>query len=274
VWEGGAATRAAAKDSSLKILTWNIERGLRLDSVTAALKQYSPDVALIQEVDWNARRTGSRNVAAELAQSLGMSYRFAAEFVELSQGKPDTPAYHGQATLAALPASGVRAIRFKDQTGYWKPRWFIPGWGIFQRREGGRLALVAELDVAGSRLVAYNVHLESRLSEDLRLRQIKEVLDDTLKYPPNTPMLIAGDLNTRVDSAPAIGALLAAGFRRAVGGKVTTIRGLPLDWVFVRGPVSFTEGTIHNDMRASDHFPLTVRIRLGSEEGQLRVPGN
>jgi len=234
--------------------------------VKAALREHSPALALLQEVDRDARRTGRRNIPEELARELGLSYLFAAEFEELGQGSRDAPAYHGQAILTALPVSSTRIIRFTRQTGYWQPRWFLPNWAVFQRRTGGRLTLAAEVQTAQQRLVIYNVHLESRGPEDLRLSQIEEVLADSRRYPDGTPILIAGDLNTRKPSSSAIAALLKAGFRKAVGDEVTTIRGAALDWIFVRGPVSFEEGAIHRDVRASDHFPLSVRIRLDNND--------
>jgi hypothetical protein len=48
----------------------------------------------------------------------------------------------------------------------------------------------------------------------------------------------------------------------AVGQQVTTTRGSALDWIFVRGPLTFEKGAIQGDAKASDHFPLTVVIRL------------
>jgi endonuclease/exonuclease/phosphatase family metal-dependent hydrolase len=210
-------------------------------------------------VDLNSRRTGRRNIAEELARSLRMPYLFAAE---LGQGSRDSPAYHGQAILTSLAASSPRIIRFAHQTGFWKPRWYLPNWSVFQRRAGGRLALVAEVDVGGRPLVVYNAHLESRGSEQLRKLQIEEILADTRRYPADAPILIAGDFNTRRTSTPVVAALLKAGFDIAVGNKVTTPRGSALDWIFVRGPLLFEKGAIHSDTKASDHFPLSVVIHL------------
>jgi endonuclease/exonuclease/phosphatase family metal-dependent hydrolase len=121
---------------------------------------------------------------------------------------------------------------------------------------------VAEVDVAGRLLVVYNAHLESRGSEQLRKAQVEQILADSRRYPANAAMLIAGDFNTRGTSIPAIAALLQAGFRMAVGQQVTTTRGSALDWIFVRGPLTFEKGAIHSDTKASDHFPLTVVIHL------------
>jgi endonuclease/exonuclease/phosphatase family metal-dependent hydrolase len=252
----------------VKVVSWNIERGLRLPDVSDFLQRQSAALLLLQEVDVNARRTGRRNIAEELSRSLGVPFLFAAEFEELSQGRPDSPAYHGQAILTALPASSTRIIRFEHQTGYWRPSPFLPNWQLFQRRTGGRLALVADLDVAGCRLVVYNAHLESRGSEQLRKAQIEEILADTNRYPPDAPILIAGDFNTRKTSSPVVAALLRGGFHMAVGQQVTTTRGSALDWIFVRGPLTFQKGAIHTDAKASDHFPLTAVIQLD----QRRAP--
>jgi endonuclease/exonuclease/phosphatase family metal-dependent hydrolase len=261
VWEGGIRGAAAAA-SSIKVLTWNIERGLRLPEVTEVLLRHGPALLLLQEVDVNARRTGRRNIAEELARSLRMPYLFAAEFEELGQGAHDSPAYHGQAILTTLPASSARIIRFKQQTSFWRPRPYMPDWPAFQRRKGGRLALVSEVDVAGRRLVVYNAHLESRESEQLRKAQLDEILADTRRYPADTPILIAGDFNTRTAASPVIDALLKAGFQMAAGGEVTTARGLALDWIFVRGAQRSEQGMIHSDTKASDHFPLTVVVHF------------
>jgi endonuclease/exonuclease/phosphatase family metal-dependent hydrolase len=261
VWEGGIRGAATAA-SSIKVLTWNIERGLRLPEVTEVLLRHGPSLLLLQEVDVNARRTGRRNIAEELARSLRLPYLFAAEFEELGQGTRDSPAYHGQAILTALPASSPRIIRFKQQTTFWRPRSYMPDWPAFQRRKGGRLVLVCEVDVAGRPLVVYNAHLESRESEQLRKAQLDEILADTRRYPADTPILIAGDFNTRMKASPVIDALLKAGFQMAAGRDVTTIRGSALDWIFVRGAQRFEQGMIHRDTKASDHFPLTVVVHF------------
>ncbi len=258
---GGSAPLASG-GCDLKIICWNIERGQQLEAVAAIIQREAPAIALLQEVDVNAKRTGFRNIAEDLARRLGLNYIFAPEFEELGQAGSAGPAYHGQAILTALRISSARFIRFRDQNDFWQPRWFVPNWPVFQRRVGGRLALVVEAGAAPNQLVIYNAHLESRGEPELRLRQMEELLADTRGYPVQTPIVIAGDLNTREASPPAIKALLEAGFRKAVGGEVTTLRGTPLDWIFVRGPINFAEGTIHHQVRASDHFPLTVRIKM------------
>ena len=214
-------------------------------------------------MDLNSRRSGRRNIAEELSRSLRVPYLFAAEFEELGQGTRDSPAYHGQAILTSLATSSPRIIRFEHQTGFWRPRSYLPNWRVFQRRTGGRLALVAEVDVAGRRIVVYNAHLESHGSEQLRKLQIEEILADSHRYLVDSPILIAGDFNTRRTSTPAIAALQRGpGFHMAVGQQVTTTRGSAFDWIFVRGTLTFEKGAIHRDSKASDHFPLTVVVQF------------
>jgi endonuclease/exonuclease/phosphatase family metal-dependent hydrolase len=265
IWQGGSAS-LATQSCDLKIASWNIERGERLQEIAAALKQLDSAVVLLQEVDRNAKRTGNRDVAGRLAAQTGLNYLFAAEFEELGQSVRGTSAYHGQAILTALPVASTRIIRFQAQTSHWKPRWYLPNWSIFQRRSGGRLALAVELGAGPSRLVAYNVHLESREGAQLRFRQMQEILADARRYPSQTPVVIAGDFNTRDPGEPVVHALHEAGFQKAVGKEITTTHGNGLDWIFVRGPVKPSQGTIHRGVRASDHFPLTVRLRLETSE--------
>lgn len=97
----------------LRVVQWNIERGLEYDAVVSALKgpeSFSvildsaaypegsgkrkeileqaalltgADCIVLNEVDWGLKRTEYRNVIAELAAALNMNYAFGVEFVEV-----------------------------------------------------------------------------------------------------------------------------------------------------------------------------------------------
>jgi len=99
--------------SYLRVVQWNIERGLEFDAIRFAFtdpKQFNAlmedkgskateserarireqiglleqaDLLVLNEVDWGMNRTLFRNVAAELADSLGMNYAYGVEFVEV-----------------------------------------------------------------------------------------------------------------------------------------------------------------------------------------------
>ena len=180
---------------TLRIVSWNIDRGLRLRKIIDFLECQNADLLILQEVDLNARRTQRVNVAQEIARQLGMNYVFGREFEELTQGSPTSPAYHGQATLSRWPLSHPRLIRFRRQSNFWRPRWFLPHTEPFQERLGGRVALVTQIEGAGRGLTVYNLHLESRGNNDLRLAQLEEVLQDAAKFAPQSSTLLAGDLN-------------------------------------------------------------------------------
>lgn len=257
LWRGHHATAATAP---VQVVTWNIERGLRLEEVKAWLKGQPPSLVLLQEVDLHARRSGTVHVSESLARATGTNFVFAAEFQELAQGNSQEPAYQGQAILTSLPFREVRILRYKDQSEFWRPRWFLPNKGPFQRRLGGRLALVAELTLSGAPLAVYNTHLESRGPESMRVSQINEVIEDAKRYPASTTVMIAGDLNVNGARSPVLHALERAGFAKVAGGEITTKRGAPLDWIYARGPIRFGGAKVHADIRAADHFPVTAQI--------------
>lgn len=151
-----------AVPDALRIVTWNINRGQRLSEVIEFLAGTAADLILLQEADWNARRTHCLNVAQEIARALAMNYVFGCEFEELTQGHNGMPAYHGQATLSRLPILSSRILSFRRQSRFWHPRWFIPRTRPFQRRLGGRIALISHFGLPERKLIVYNVHLEAK----------------------------------------------------------------------------------------------------------------
>jgi hypothetical protein len=109
-------------------------------------------------------------------QSLQLNFVFGKEFEELTQGARRSPAYQGQATLSPWPIKNARLIRFRRQTTFWEPHWYLPRIEPFQERFGGRIALAADIEVSGQVLTTYNLHLESKENDSLRVSQPNEVL--------------------------------------------------------------------------------------------------
>ena len=260
----GNYSHASGFHAHAAVLNWNIERGEHLDDIKDQIRQIKPDLCIFQEVDRGARRTHGEDVAKDLAETFSMNYVFAPEFRELGQGTAEDPAYHGQAVLTTLPVSSSRMIRFQHQSGFWKPRKLLmSSVPLLQRREGGRVALVAELDNGGKPLVVYNLHLESKGTGQLRLEQLEEVLDDAQHYPPQTAIIIAGDFNSFTSHSSLIPRLRQAGFRSAFGEQRvrTHVMVGALDWVFVHGDIECEHGQVLR-VPGSDHFPITVDVRL------------
>lgn len=250
---------------SIRVVDWNIERGLQLRAIIEFLAETKADLLLLQECDLNAKRTQRINIAREIARKLKMNYVFGCEFQELTQGSRTSPAYHGQATLSPWPLSNPRIIRFQRQSNFWRPRWFIPEVQLFQERIGGRIALVTEVKVAGQPLVSYNLHLESRGDDELRHSQLDECLVDSDSYKPSIPVILAGDLNFDVSKKP-YSRIASSEFcnafadqhARTTPPKSRLAQGKAIDWIFVRGPMRTSQPRVHTSTFASDHYPLSL----------------
>jgi len=265
-----------------RIVSWNVERGFQFPKIVDFLSTIQADLLLLQEVDLNARRTRYRDIASELAQALNFNYVFGMEFQELSEGTTARPAYHGMATLSPWPLANVRTIRFRDQSTFWKPRWYVPDLPVFQRRIGGRIALVVETTIYGRKVVTYNLHLESRGGDDLRIRQLNEVLADCRKYTGHPRFVIAGDFNLNAGIGEPAQVLRDTGFRDGVGlPDRPTSHARAIDWIFL-SETPDSRGQVHHEIHASDHYPVSAMLSdprallPGAETGHLpqRLPDN
>jgi len=253
---------------SFRVVDWNIERGLRLSAIIEFLKKCNADLILLQEVDLNAKRTHHLDIAREIAQALKLNFVFGKEFEELAQGSHKSPAYQGQATLSSWPIKNARLIRFQRQTNFWQPHWYLPRIEPFQERLGGRIALVADVEISGQAVTTYNLHLESREDDSIRLSQLKEVLTEDASRKGSGPALIAGDLNLNAGEGEAAAALKKAGFSDAVGMPNALTRpprgildhGRSIDWIFLTAELKSRSGQVHNSVRASDHFPVSFEL--------------
>jgi endonuclease/exonuclease/phosphatase family metal-dependent hydrolase len=252
--------------NSLRIVSWNIDRGTELDQITSGLQRESADLCLLQEVDWNTARAGNVEEAAELAKRLHLNASYGIEFEELSQEQAGShSAFIGQATLTKLPLQNARVLRFERQSGFWQPNGWLPSSSpLMQRRLGNRIGLVTDLEFNGRPLVVYNLHLESRSMGMIQSGQLNEVLADLAKYPPNTAALIGGDLNTKYLPKIFLHKLERAGFHSSTGERIERSHkiAMALDWIFVRGPLRFESGQVLKDIKGSDHYPVYAKLVL------------
>ena len=234
-------------------MTWNIERGVRLGQILAALQELEADIVLLQEVDRYCRRSGNLDVARELAEGLGMNWVSAGEFQEIGEATGKAAAVTGQAILSRYPIASPAAIVFNDQSSIgWR-------WNPVQPRRGGRIALRGR--TAG--VLVYSLHLESLGDDRRRTSQIRDVLADQAGQPAAADVVIAGDLN----NAAAFPSVLFAGFGSAgfvdALGKAshpTSVNGRhPIDWLFARG-ATHSSGRVERLENVSDHYPVLATI--------------
>ena len=122
--------------------------------------------------------------------------------------------------------------------------------------------------------MTYNLHLESRSDDELRLAQLVEVLHDAAAYDTARPLILAGDLNLNASTPRVLEGLARAGFHAAVptAQVATTPRrhwlepGRHIDWAFVRGSFEPNSGRVLKSVKASDHYPISFELRLSAAQ--------
>ncbi len=250
----------------LRVFHWNIQRGIEFNAIRALLtsdaelkellnhERFKPgsealaklldeaamlraaDVIVLNEVDVGMKRTGYRNIAADLADALGMNYAFGVQFVELSpvyltektRGNAAgvevadilsvDPAHykglHGVAILSRFPLENVRLIPFKTMPYDWfksekkgpsvleKGKRAIAKTVFLEEtfrevRRGGRTTLLAE--IADERLPMGRITIAATHLEN-RTKPARRVdqMNELLDKVRDIPhpVVLAGDLNT------------------------------------------------------------------------------
>ena len=179
-----------AVPDSLGILVFNMERGVHLaelgDFLETCPEARPFDVILANELDDGCVRSGQKDTAKELAERLGMNYVFGLEFIELVNGQ-DAKGFHGNAIFSRWPIRQAKVVRLPEQYNWYFDR---------QRRIGGRLAILAELDVNGTRVGVGTIHLENRTHGPGRQAQLETILNAAEGMFAGMPVALGGDLNT------------------------------------------------------------------------------
>jgi endonuclease/exonuclease/phosphatase family metal-dependent hydrolase len=191
---GSFARHGEPARSSLTAVAWNIERGLSIDPWLRVPSLREADILLLSEVDDGMARTGNIEVAAALAEGLGMHYAYAAEYLELTRGAPaerrrtrgqtNRTGLHGNAILSRWPLHDVRRVSLPERFDWSRN---------YERRLGERNALVATIDLGSGPLTLVSTHLEAYTTPAARAEQMRALL---AALPPRGAAIIGGDFNT------------------------------------------------------------------------------
>lgn len=186
----------------LRVVAWNVERLRDPSSISAVMARTGAAVALLTEVDDGMARTGNRNGAAAVAGALAMGYAYGVEFVELGFGGPaergragpdagtgNHRGLHGNAVVSSLPLSDPAVVRL-DAGGHW----FSPS--SPEPRVGGRMAVVAGVELDGREVTVASVHLESDSDATERAAQLDTLLGAVDARSRGGASVVGGDLNT------------------------------------------------------------------------------
>ena len=280
--ETGGAIAAPHSGRTLRLAAWNIERVLYPEASAALLAAQGIDLALLTELDCGCHRTGQRHTARDLAGLLGQRYAYGLEFLELATMAQPIPlaettpgnrdGFHGNAFLSSLPFRDPVVIRLDEVAD-----WFVAPPGG-ESRIGTRMAIAGRFMLDGQEIVACSVHLESNSTPSSRALQTRTLLDALDDYAQGAPIVVAGDLNTKVigpDEA-LFDLAIARGYdwhRANAPGRTTRqstwTRGdypYKLDWIATRGlvaqdpqtvPALTPDGTV-----LSDHDMVVVSLSL------------
>jgi endonuclease/exonuclease/phosphatase family metal-dependent hydrolase len=186
--------------AAARFIAWNAERCRDVAASARLLATTGADVLLLSELDHGMARSDQQHAARALAARLGCGYAFAVEFLELGLGGPAERAalpgdaenavgYHGNAILSRAPLLRPALVRLGDDGA-----WFDGARG--ERRVGGRIAVVAQVELAGTPVTVAAVHLESHGDPAQRTAQMAALFDALDAYDASAPVVIGGDLNT------------------------------------------------------------------------------
>ncbi|WP_299621879.1 endonuclease/exonuclease/phosphatase family protein [Pelagibius sp.] len=186
--------------TTLRIVSWNLERGKYVEEAATLLRALEADVCLLSELDIGMARSGQRHSLREIAALLGQSYAFGTEFIEMSLGddrervwhkdEANERGLHGGGLLSARPLQRPALLRL-ERSGYWWRKRFKG-----EVRIGGRIAVLAAVDLAGTPVTVAAVHFESHSGPEHRAEQMGVLLDAIDVYAPGAPAIIGGDFNT------------------------------------------------------------------------------
>lgn len=171
---------AAREPLSLRVMSLNMKEGgsyadYKAQPYVDFIRQYNPDVVLLQEVDNFTTRNGNKDLLTEIASELGMFPYYAKSFTY--QGGA-----FGVAILSKYPCFKAGRV-ISSPAGANEPR--ACGWVCIQL-PGGETVRVA------------SVHLAVE-SEDMRVKNIADYNSELMK-DYTTPTLIGGDFNATPDS--------------------------------------------------------------------------
>lgn len=243
----------------MRICTWNVQLGLRLDAVLDAVRT-EPDFAgldllAIQEASVHR----GREDAAAIAEALGAEYRYFQATAQMFRGRDQgnaliwRPAAFEPSAPQVVGLSGL--ARSKVRRAERTLLRAIPP----QRR----IAIRAE----SSAVRVYVVHLDV-IGFTHKLEQFGAVISDMQARPAVPLTLVAGDLNTFGPPRLLLWRRIRAAARSAGLVEVTgTVRrthwtSQKLDAVYAGTSAPFRHRAWALKVRASDHLPVFAELDL------------
>ena len=192
VWSSSVGV--AQTSSSLRVLSYNVHhcRGLDekvdLPRIAKIITDCKPDLVALQEMDHQARRSGSVDQTMELARLTGMHGLFF-KAIDFDGGG------YGQAILSKTPLSDPQTVKLANRAGREQR---IVGW--------------ATTELHGQPLRFGTTHLD-HADQAIRLEQAQQIASSLATA--SQPSIIAGDFNASPESKEIIELSKAINFAKS-----------------------------------------------------------
>jgi len=246
-----------ALERQLRVVTYNVhmESGKKIaEALRSDPQLLAADVIFMQEVERDERVATPCSAACDLGKALGYHALFAPGHA-VSKGS------HGVAILSRAPITSAEVIE-------------LPYFNVHVN-SGRRVALAATLDVDGTPVTVYAVHLDNRLDVADRRAQMIPVLHHAARQ--DTPIIMGGDFNTshftwffHIIPFPTTtqdnyleNLMRDHGFDTPVteSGPTHIALGMRLDALYTRG-FQTTKFAVSNAKYVSDHLALWAEMKL------------
>ncbi len=254
--QGGSSTgyNSGNQTPELQILCYNIHHAnppskpgiIDLEAIAKVIRDHTPDLVALQEVDVNTIRSGkTSNQAAELARLSGMPHYFFAKAIDYEGGE------YGVAILSKFPLEEMKNTQLPTEA----------------ETNGERRTLasaVVQLP-GGKKIVFASTHLDALKGDTNRFLQINKITD--FFQQEKRPVVIAGDLNAypstriinRLDQFFKRSCIVDCAHTVPVVNPRNTI-----DYVAFAPAEKFTvtEHKVIDEKYASDHLPVKVKLSV------------
>jgi len=236
-------TDPSGERNSLKILSYNIKHGRGMDGrvdlkrTAEVIRSLSPDLVTLQEVDKNCTRSGSIDLAQELAGILKMEGRFG-KFMDFQGGQ------YGMAVLSRFPIISHQVH-------------------VLPRGAEPRCALEARVNPGKSwgEIRLFGIH-HDWTRENLRVTQCEALLKKFGKE--RGPVILSGDFNAGRKSQ-SVRLLTASGFEILTNDQTNTFPSdnpkVEIDFILSKN-LNYTrfKHQVIEEKLASDHRPVLVEL--------------
>lgn len=230
----------------MKISTYNIFSGRTpggaydLDGKIGVIRAFGAEIVSLNEVHRGTLHSAGRSQADDIADALGMRYRFFARSIWHNGGE------YGIALLSRYPFRDARALPIPDaaeKDGSFEPRVIID----------------AHIDINGKILHVISSHY------GLSAPERRLAVETTLKLAlTDEPTIMMGDLNTE-PSDPIIAPLFGRFNDTAAGREKCTFPSdapnIRIDYIFASRDIKVVSSGVI-DSQCSDHRPAAAEIEL------------